>query len=60
MNIFYYFRYNAKLSIKMSFDTTSGQFSDADEEIVETLTGISFYCNASIKRRARLLNFLNF
>ena len=25
----------------MSFDTTSGQFSDADEEIVETVTGIS-------------------
>ena len=26
--------------MKMSLDTTSGQFSDADEEI-ETLTGIS-------------------
>ena len=27
--------------MKMSLNTTSGQFSDADEEILETLTGIS-------------------
>ena len=33
--------------MKMLLNTTSGQFSDADEEILETLTGI--YLSISFK-----------